>query len=180
MNKLIDLFSEIQIEKIETKSLDKYIKSQDLEKLESSIYRVYEITNKYRNINTIDLNVIGASNDLLELQAIHVYISTHLGYFQAISANAEHIRKLSESKAAVAIRDKIEDINKSRGVPIKLSESTIDDISKVLIQDQILMARDNEISSRMLTNVSYAITDFTKVLNSILNRETQERKNNRE
>lgn len=180
MNNIFEIFKEIKIEDMPTKTLENIMNLNVLAPIKGSIERVYEITQKYKSQENYDLNIIEASKDLLELQAIHIYISTHLGYFQAISANSENIRKLSEAKASIAIREKIEETNKTRGVPIRITETTINDISKILIEDKINLARENEIISRLVTNVSYSITDFTRILSSMLNREAQERRNNNE
>ena len=67
----------------------------------------------------------------------------------------------------------------SRGESVKLTEVDVDNASRISSNDAYMAARDQEIVSRMMSSAWYAIGDFTKVLNSSLNRSLRELDNDR-
>jgi len=117
---------------------------------------------------------IGRMNqDVLKLSAIHVSTAELVGYLQGYARRAEDQRKIVKSRYATNVKRKRDELAKN-GVVVKMTETEVDDASRVLATPVYLEAADAETISRMVSQAWYSIGDFVKILNAAIQRSHQE------
>ena len=96
-----------------------------------------------------------------------------VGYLQGNSARAEASRKLSVAKYTIELA-KTKASLESQGRRTKTNAEDTKAASRILSENDQLLARDHETISRIITNTWYAIENHIQVLRSVLRRLTSE------
>jgi len=164
---LIEKIDDIKIKR--QPNIDAYL---SLERYFGSITKAMQISKQYTEEGFI-ADYITMQEDITILSAIHVSTAEMVGYLQGISSRAEDTRKIIKSGYAIKIKEE-RDLTIKEGNSVKMTESDVDNASRIMSQDAYMAARDAEIISRMMSSAWYAIGDFIKVLNSNLNRSLKE------
>jgi len=156
-------------------SIDAYL---SLEHYFGSIGEALGIIRTYTEHEGEPMEYIQMQKDLVILSAIHASTAEMVGYLQGTASRAEDTRKIVKSTYSMRIKERRDEAI-SRGETVKLTEADVDNASRISSNDAYMAARDQEIVSRMISSAWYAIGDFTKVLNSSLNRSLRELDNDR-
>ena len=156
-------------------SIETYL---SLESYFGSISEALQIVRKYTEEGSSPFDYVTMQQDLTTLSAIHASTAEMVGYLQGTAARAEDTRKIVKSDYSMRIKE-LRDVAIKRGNVVKLTESDVDNASRIKSKEAYMAARDQEIVSRMMSSAWYAIGDFTKVLNSSLNRSLRELDNDR-
>ena len=168
-----DLIADIEsIESVKFPSIDSYLSVGDYF---IQMHEGLKIVKKYQNGES-SYDIALMNQDLLHLSAIHVSLGELIGYLQGWARFSEDQRKITKSDYAFKIkkqRDLL--INSSdQSQNLKITESEIDNFSRVLAKDTYIQAADAEVISRMMSQAWYSMGDFIKVLNSSIGRLHQE------
>ena len=155
-------------------SLDSYL---SLETYFGQVSEALGIVSKYSDATSLSNPVI-MNEDLMHLSALHTNLSEMVGYLQGISSRTEDSRKVMKSRYAMSIKEERDKVLRD-GKSVKLTETDVDNASRILSEDAYLAARDVEVVSRMISASWYAIGDFTKILSSAITRTYKELDNDR-
>jgi hypothetical protein len=173
---IVTLIADIEEIKLKRQpSIETYL---SLEHYFGSISEALQIVRKYSADTSVSFDYNTMQQDLTVLSAIHASTAEMVGYLQGTAARAEDTRKIVKSDYSMKIKELRDDAIK-RGDIVKLTESDVDNASRMKSKEAYMAARDQEIVSRMMSSAWYAIGDFTKVLNSSLNRALRELDNDR-
>jgi len=160
-----------EIQKIQLQkhpSLDQYIQLHD--RYFTSVSECLNLIGKYNN-GERTYEYATMNNDLMFLSATHAALAPSIGYLQGMSSRTEDTRKITKSKYAINLKEKKEGLLKEH---VRMTDSDIDNLSRMLAEDHYVAARDTEIVSRMMTSAWHAIGDFVDILKAATAREYRE------
>ena len=116
-------------------SIETYL---SLESYFGSISEALQIVRKYTEEGSSPFDYVTMQQDLTTLSAIHASTAEMVGYLQGTAARAEDTRKIVKSDYSMRIKE-LRDVAIKRGNVVKLTESDVDNASRIKSKEALLV-----------------------------------------
>jgi len=125
------------------------------------------VVETYRRVGwELDIHALGM--DALRLAAIGARLSTIVGYFQGLAADADNRRRVMKSQNFVDLKNSAETLG------AKITDGETDHLSRSMTAEAYGYLSDMETTSKILTHFYYSIRHLAELLDNNATRESKQ------